>query len=77
MAPAESQKAIKEYGRPEYERLISDNPQVLPLHPTSSSLRSGAGIERDRLKKERSKHPRRAARRIWLRRCLRWLPASR
>jgi putative spermidine/putrescine transport system substrate-binding protein len=33
MAPAESQKAINEYGRPEYEKLITDNPQVLPLLP--------------------------------------------
>ena len=33
MAPAESQKAISEYGRPEYEKLITDNPQELPLLP--------------------------------------------
>jgi len=33
MAPAESQKAINEYGRPEYAKLIADNPQVLPLLP--------------------------------------------
>jgi putative spermidine/putrescine transport system substrate-binding protein len=33
MAPAESQKAINEFGRPEYAKLIADNPQVLPLLP--------------------------------------------
>jgi putative spermidine/putrescine transport system substrate-binding protein len=33
MAPAESQKAIAEFGRPEYEKLINDNPQELPLLP--------------------------------------------
>jgi putative spermidine/putrescine transport system substrate-binding protein len=33
MAPAESQKAINEYGRPEYAKMITDNPQVLPLLP--------------------------------------------
>jgi putative spermidine/putrescine transport system substrate-binding protein len=33
MAPPESQKAINEFGRPEYERLILDNPQELPLLP--------------------------------------------
>ena len=33
MAPEESQKAINEYGRPEYEKLIADNPQELPLLP--------------------------------------------
>ncbi|WP_431855843.1 ABC transporter substrate-binding protein [Azospirillum sp.] len=31
MAPADSQAAIKEYGRPEYEQLIADNPIELPL----------------------------------------------
>jgi len=31
MAPAESQKAIKEYGRPEYDKLIADNPKAPPL----------------------------------------------
>lgn len=31
MAPAESQAAIKEYGRPEYEALIAGNPIELPL----------------------------------------------
>jgi putative spermidine/putrescine transport system substrate-binding protein len=31
MAPAESQAAIKEYGRPQYEKLIADNPIELPL----------------------------------------------
>ena len=29
----ESQDIIKEYGRPEYEKLIADNPQELPLLP--------------------------------------------
>jgi putative spermidine/putrescine transport system substrate-binding protein len=33
MAPAESQQAIKEFGRPEYEALIADNPIELPLTP--------------------------------------------
>ena len=33
MAPPESQDVIKEYGRPEYEKLIADNPQELPLLP--------------------------------------------
>ncbi|MCW2240247.1 ABC transporter substrate-binding protein [Azospirillum canadense] len=31
MAPAESQEAIKEFGRPEYDKLIADNPIELPL----------------------------------------------
>lgn len=33
MAPPESQQAIEEYGRPEYEALIADNPIELPLTP--------------------------------------------
>jgi putative spermidine/putrescine transport system substrate-binding protein len=33
MAPAESQAAISEFGRPEYEGLIADNPTELPLEP--------------------------------------------
>jgi len=33
MAPPESQQVIKEFGRPEYERLIADNPVELPLDP--------------------------------------------
>ncbi|MFT8242886.1 extracellular solute-binding protein [Roseomonas sp. BN140053] len=33
MAPKESQDAIREFGRPEYDRLIADNPQELPLDP--------------------------------------------
>jgi len=33
MAPAESQAAIMEFGRPEYEKLIADNPKELPLEP--------------------------------------------
>jgi putative spermidine/putrescine transport system substrate-binding protein len=33
MAPQESQDAIKEYGRPEYEAMIADNPIELPLTP--------------------------------------------
>jgi putative spermidine/putrescine transport system substrate-binding protein len=33
MAPKESQDVIKEYGRPEYEKLITDNPQEIPLLP--------------------------------------------
>jgi putative spermidine/putrescine transport system substrate-binding protein len=31
MAPAESQKVIADYGRPEYDKLISDNPKTPPL----------------------------------------------
>lgn len=31
MAPKESQDAIREYGRPEYEKLIADTPTELPL----------------------------------------------
>jgi putative spermidine/putrescine transport system substrate-binding protein len=33
MAPAESQKVIQEYGRPEYAKLIAETPQELPLMP--------------------------------------------
>jgi putative spermidine/putrescine transport system substrate-binding protein len=33
MAPAESQQIIKEFGRPEYEKMIADNPLELPLLP--------------------------------------------
>jgi putative spermidine/putrescine transport system substrate-binding protein len=33
MAPPESQKAIKEFGRPEYDKLIADNPHEVPLEP--------------------------------------------
>ncbi len=33
MAPQSSQDAIKEYGRPEYEKLIADNPIEVPLTP--------------------------------------------
>ena len=31
MAPQDSQDAIKEFGRPEYEKLIADNPLDTPL----------------------------------------------
>ncbi|WP_328468475.1 extracellular solute-binding protein [Actinoplanes sp. NBC_00393] len=31
MAPADSQQAIQEFGRPEYEKLIADNPLEVPL----------------------------------------------
>ena len=31
MAPAESQQAIKEFGRPEYDQLIANNPLEVPL----------------------------------------------
>lgn len=31
MAPAKSQAAIKEYGRPEYDAWIADNPKAVPL----------------------------------------------
>ena len=33
MAPPESQKAIKEFGRPEYDKLIAENPIETPLDP--------------------------------------------
>jgi hypothetical protein len=33
MAPESSQKAIAEYGRPEYEKLIANNPIETPLTP--------------------------------------------
>jgi putative spermidine/putrescine transport system substrate-binding protein len=33
MAPQASQDAIREFGRPEYEKLIADNPKELPLEP--------------------------------------------
>jgi putative spermidine/putrescine transport system substrate-binding protein len=35
MAPAESQQAIEEYGRPEYEQLIANNPIEVPLDAKS------------------------------------------
>jgi putative spermidine/putrescine transport system substrate-binding protein len=35
MAPADSQKAINEFGRPEYEDLIKNNPIEVPLDATS------------------------------------------
>jgi putative spermidine/putrescine transport system substrate-binding protein len=38
MAPAESQKAIAEYGRPEYEALIANNPIEVPLTPEKMVL---------------------------------------
>jgi putative spermidine/putrescine transport system substrate-binding protein len=33
MAPEASQKAIAEFGRPEYAKVISDNPKRIPLLP--------------------------------------------
>ncbi|WP_293794994.1 extracellular solute-binding protein [uncultured Bosea sp.] len=33
MAPESSQKAIAEFGRPEYDKLIADNPMETPLNP--------------------------------------------
>ena len=33
MAPKRSQEVIAEFGRPEYDRLIADNPIELPLKP--------------------------------------------
>jgi len=33
LAPAESQAVVKEFGRPEYEKAITDNKQELPLTP--------------------------------------------
>ena len=38
MAPEDSQKAIKEFGRPEYEKLIADNPLETPLDPDQMVL---------------------------------------
>ena len=35
MAPQESQDALAEFGRPEYERLIADNPLETPLDAKS------------------------------------------
>jgi putative spermidine/putrescine transport system substrate-binding protein len=35
LAPAESQKIIAEFGRPEYAAMIADNPHELPLSPTN------------------------------------------
>ncbi len=32
-APPDSQATIKEYGRPEYEKLIAETPTELPLEP--------------------------------------------
>ena len=33
MAPESSQKAIREFGRPEYDKLIAENPMETPLEP--------------------------------------------
>ena len=38
MAPAESQAAIKEFGRPEYEKIIAETPVELPLDPDKMVL---------------------------------------
>jgi putative spermidine/putrescine transport system substrate-binding protein len=38
MAPKESQDAIKEFGRPQYEKLIAENPVELPLEPDQMVL---------------------------------------
>ena len=38
MAPPESQAAIKEFGRPEYEALIANNPVETPLEPDQMVL---------------------------------------
>jgi len=35
MAPADSQEAIRAFGRPEYDRLIADNPLEAPLDAKS------------------------------------------
>ena len=41
MAPQESQEVIKEFGRPEYEKLIADNP-----HETAAAARqAGLGVQ--------------------------------
>jgi putative spermidine/putrescine transport system substrate-binding protein len=38
MAPEESQKAIKEFGRPEYDKLIAEHPLETPLEPDQMVL---------------------------------------
>lgn len=38
MAPGESQATIKEFGRPEYDQLIANNPHELPLEPAQTNL---------------------------------------
>jgi putative spermidine/putrescine transport system substrate-binding protein len=38
MAPKDSQDAIREFGRPEYEKLIADAPKELPLEPNTMVL---------------------------------------
>ncbi len=38
MAPPESQQAIKDFGRPEYDKLIADVPLELPLEPDQMVL---------------------------------------
>ena len=38
MAPAESQAVIKEFGRPEYEKMIAETPAQLPLDPDKMVL---------------------------------------
>ncbi len=46
MAPAKSQDVIKEYGRPEYAKLLADRPHVVPLKPRRWSTRSRSGTAR-------------------------------
>ncbi len=48
MAPQESQDIIKEYGRPEYEKLIAENPAELPLSPDKLVYAFGALGRADR-----------------------------
>ena len=38
MAPEDSQDAIKEFGRPEYDKLIADTPIELPLDADKTGL---------------------------------------
>jgi putative spermidine/putrescine transport system substrate-binding protein len=38
MAPPESQQAIKDFGRPEYDKLIAEVPLELPLEPDQMVL---------------------------------------
>jgi putative spermidine/putrescine transport system substrate-binding protein len=33
MAPEESRKVIEEFGRPDYDKIIADNPRETPLLP--------------------------------------------
>ncbi len=55
MALTESQQAIKEYGRPEYDKLIADNPKAPPLDAKASSPPSTAGTAKSAGRRSRSR----------------------